>query len=272
MFDGETFGQEMVAIVKDYVDRELAPLRAENKALNEVNAGLERRIAELEAKPEPDLSGFCQPADVSEKIDKAISAIPVPEKPAEIDMDAIKAFIAEEVSAIPVPENGKDCDMAAVKEMVSDAVKSAVDAIPAPKPGDPGKDGVGLADALRNDCGELVLTMTDGTTRNLGRVNGKDGKTFTLDDFDIEPLDERSIKLKFTQGDACHSFELEFPVPIYRGVYQDSAEYVRGDMVTWAGSCWHCDEPKGMKPGAADSGWRLAVKSGRAGRDAGDTK
>ena len=39
-----------------------------------------------------------------------------------------------------------------------------------------GKDGVGIAKAEINANGELVLTYTDGTTANLGKVVGADGK------------------------------------------------------------------------------------------------
>lgn len=41
--------------------------------------------------------------------------------------------------------------------------------------GSPGRDGVGVAGALIDRSGVLVLTLTDGTTRDLGVVVGKDG-------------------------------------------------------------------------------------------------
>lgn len=44
------------------------------------------------------------------------------------------------------------------------------------KNGKAGKDGVGIAKAEINANGELVLTYTDGTTANLGKVVGADGK------------------------------------------------------------------------------------------------
>ena len=43
------------------------------------------------------------------------------------------------------------------------------------EPGEPGRDGVGLAGAIIDRSGVLVLTLTDGTTRELGAVVGKDG-------------------------------------------------------------------------------------------------
>lgn len=97
--------------------------------------------------------------------------------------------------------------------------------------------------------------------------DGKDGAPgFDLEDFDIEPIDERTIEMRFQQGDTVHSFELKFPVMIDRGVWKEGA-YERGDAVTWAGSLWVAQKDTETKPGT-DDGWRLAVKRGRDGKDA----
>ena len=72
----------------------------------------------------------------------------------------------------------------------------------------------------------------------------------------------------FTRGDTKHSFELEFPVIIDRGVFKEGQAYVRGDAVTWGGSLWIAQKETGAKPDGPDSGWRLAVKKGRDGKDA----
>ena len=43
------------------------------------------------------------------------------------------------------------------------------------KDGADGKDGIGIADLVINENGELVVTLTDGTVKNLGKVTGSDG-------------------------------------------------------------------------------------------------
>lgn len=132
------------------------------------------------------------------------------------------------------------------------------------------RDLRGIADAVIDRDGGLVLTFSDGRTKEMGRIVGKDGDngaTFTLDDFDIvQGDDERTFKFCFTHGAEMHSFEFAFPVAIYRGVWKEK-EWQRGDMVTWAGSVWHADKATGAKPDTPDSGWRLAVKRGRDGKD-----
>jgi hypothetical protein len=55
----------------------------------------------------------------------------------------------------------------------------------------------------------------------------------------------------------------------YWGVYQDGKAYDAGDLVTWAGSAWHCEEATTSKPGeyAGAKAWTLMVKRGRDGKD-----
>jgi hypothetical protein len=53
----------------------------------------------------------------------------------------------------------------------------------------------------------------------------------------------------------------------YQFVYQDGKAYDAGDVVTWAGSTWHCNEATETKPGDGSKAWTLMVKRGRDGRD-----
>jgi hypothetical protein len=201
-----------------------------------------------------------------------------PGAPGEVDMDAVRRMIGDAVSSLPPAEKGepgepgRDVDMGEVVTRIETAVSAAVAALPAPKAGDPGKDGIGLADALRDAEGHLILVMTDGRTKSLGLVNGKDGEPgrdgLGFDDLQVEQIGERTVRflLKRDAGEA--EFDVTFPVPIYRGVFKEGEPYEAADLVTWAGSLWHCNEPKGLKPGAPDSGWQLAAKAGRPGKDA----
>lgn len=268
MFDGEAFGQQMVEIVRGYVAAEIAPLKEENATLRAENKALADRLDALESRGLPEaIKG--DPGEVD--------MVAVREIVDQMTQQAVSEQLVEAVKTIPLPQAPEPIapDMDAIEKMIRQNVAEVVASQPPPQPG---KDGVGLSDALIDKDGNLVLTMTDGRIRELGRVIGKDGKdgapgkdghTFTLDDFDVEPLDERSIIIGFTHGDTKHSFELEFPIPIYRHVWKDGETYARGDLVTWGGSLWHCDEHKGLKPDAPESGWTLAVKRGRDGKDGG---
>lgn len=232
--------------------------------MREATAPLSARIAELEAREIPEaIKG--EPGEPGEKGE------PGERGPAgEVDMDAVKAMIDEAVGALPAAEKGepgRDADMTEVAERIEHAVKSAVAALPAPKDGKAGKDGIGLADALKDDQGNLVLVMTDGSTKNMGQIVGKNGEPgrdgLGFDDLQVEQVGERSVRFLLTRGQDEAEFDISFPVPIYRGVFKEAETYEAGDLATWAGSLWHCNEPKGLKPGAPDSGWQLAAKKGR---------
>jgi hypothetical protein len=54
----------------------------------------------------------------------------------------------------------------------------------------------------------------------------------------------------------------------YRGVYTAGTAYARGDVVSWDGSAWHCQDGTTSRPGEAGSAatWTLMVKHGRDAR------
>lgn len=180
----------------------------------------------------------------------------------EVDMAAVKALINEAVAALPPAEKGEPGDPG---EPGTDGAPGAdgrdgVD-------GADGKDGVGLADALKDAEGNLVLVMTDGRTKSLGKIDGADGRdgadgiTPTFIDAEFKG---RTLRLTFDGDRVC---EFQMATPEYVGPFKAGGEYEPGDMASWAGSVWHCDEWRGLKPGEPESGWTLAVKKGRDGKD-----
>lgn len=296
---------DIADVVAGAIREATAPLIERNAALDARNADLEARIAALEARElpgaiqgEPGRDGAdCDVEAVERMIEERFAALPAPQpgQPGEpgadgkdVDMEAVAALISEAaeraVAALPPAEpgvpgkDGRDVDMAEVKRFIADEVAVAVSTLPPAEKGSDGKDGIGLADALIDKDGRLVITMTDGRTKELGVVIGKDGRdgengvageTFTLDDFDIIPLDDgRSFKFCFTRGGAMHSFEFSFPVVLDRGVWREGGAYTKGDAVSWAGSLWIAQRDAPGKPDTADGGWRLSVKRGRDGKDA----
>ncbi len=132
-----------------------------------------------------------------------------------------------------------------------DALHERIDAVPAPRDGRDGRDS--------EKAGKDGRDGIDG-------IDGKDGLGF--DDLSVEHDGERTVTLRFVQGERVKDFVLIFPVPIYRGVYQAQRGYDRGDEVTFGGSQWHCNEATADKPGEGSTAWTLSVKRGRDGRSA----
>lgn len=239
---------DIAAVVVDAVRSATAPLAAENTALR-------KRLEIVEARefPSPVAGEKGDPGERGPQGEQGPAGI--------VDMGQVRAMIDEAVAALPPPEKGERGEPGEKGERGND--------------GAPGANGVGLADALIDKDGNLVLTMTDGTTKALGSVVGKDGEngkngepgaTFTLDNFDLEQTDERTFTFKFQKDNYVHSFEFELPVPIMRGAWKEGS-YRKGDMVVWGGSLWAAMKETDAKPDAPDSGWMIAARKGRDGKD-----
>lgn len=198
---------------------------------------------------------------------------------AEVEIkDGEKGQDAEPLS----PEAVAEVFRPMAKEIVSEAVAEGIAKMPPPEkgekgdqgqPGADGANGCGIADLLVDRDGNLIASLEDGRMKNLGPICGKDGQDgrdgFSLEDFDIEAgEDGRTATLKFERGDIRHSYELVFPVIVYRDVFKAGETYQAGDAVTWGGSLWIAQRETDAKPDSADSGFRLAVKKGRDGKDA----
>lgn len=152
--------------------------------------------------------------------------------------------------------------------------------------GERGADGKSVVGAMLSRSGNLILSLSDGVSLDVGSIigkdgrdgaNGLDGKTgengkdgrdgFGFDDLDLIDNGE-GIVLRFAQGDAFR----EFPLPIVyeRGVWQEGV-YGKGAGVTFGGSFFIATRETSPeeKPGASDA-WRLAIKRGRDGKNGKD--
>lgn len=316
MLDTKALATATAAIIREHVDKTVAPLLdridalekrldalpaprdgkdadlgAVRSMIGEELSGLKAAIDAIGPAPElPDLAAM-----VKEAVAEEVAALPPAKDGASVTADDLRPLVEAEVRArvaeIPGPKDGRDGidgkDGASFtvddfRPLVEAEVRSRVAELPVPKDGRDGidgKDGVGLAGAVIDRDGGLIVTLTNGETKNLGAVVGRDGAPglpgkdgrdgFSLEDFDAElSKDGRTVLLSFDRGDQSYKIELGFPTMIYRGVFREGESYERGDTVTWAGSLWHCDENTSDKPGDGKS-WTLAVKRGRDGKDGG---
>lgn len=133
-----------------------------------------------------------------------------------------------------------------------------------------GKDGVGMAGALIDRDGSLVVTMTNGEVKSLGAVVGKDGASgkdgFSLEDFSAES-DGNVVTLKFTGQGITKAYEISIPAPVYKGYYRSGRKCLEGDMLTHDGSLWVAKRANCSEPCLNSDDWQLAVRKGRDGRD-----
>jgi Collagen triple helix repeat (20 copies) len=131
-----------------------------------------------------------------------------------------------------------------------------------------GIDGKAGADGTAGVDGKDGAPGRDGQPGVPGR-EGADGLGF--DDLDMEYDGERSFKFILRRGDRVKEFEFAAPILLDRGVWQQG-NYVKADGVTWRGSFWIAQRDTSSKPDDNNSGWRLAVKRGRDGKDMRDMR
>lgn len=205
--------------------------------------------------------------------------------------------------ALPVPRDGKDGEPgepgAAGDKGEPGPQGPAGEAGPQGEPGAPGKDGEPGPGGPEGPAGpsgpdgksvtvddvlpaleafaakwlvEVERRVMDAAQKRLAEFtqprDGADG--LSIEDMTVEHDGAGWFTFRFSRGEVAREFKHRVPCFRDRGVYSDEVkDYLAGDAVSSGGCLWIAqkDAPTG-KPGDPDSGWRLAVKKGRDGRDA----
>lgn len=130
-----------------------------------------------------------------------------------------------------------------------------------------GADGVGLAGALIDRAGDLVVTLSNGEQRSLGPVVGKDGRDgLNAENFTGEYVAERG----FVIHAPGKSGPVEFVLPYYvhRDFWTEGKRIKAGESVTHDGALWIAKRDTVVKPCLeAKEDWALAARKGRDGKD-----
>lgn len=210
---------------------------------------------------------------VQERIDVALA--PVIER-----LTAVEAKEIPEASAIIKTILAGD----ELATLVNLEVTEAVSQIPAPKDGepgekgDPGKDGVGLAGALIDRDGNLVVTLANGEAKSLGQVVGKDGEPGKdgTDGIGFESLevgfDGENIVHEYKSG--TRTVTQKFPIQVMRhiGFWREGMEAKSGNLASHAGSLWYCLNDTKSRPSYESEDWILSARAGRNGQDKTEAK
>lgn len=178
---------------------------------------------------------------------------------------------------------------------LDDVIAKAIAAIPQPEL------PVSVSGGLVDREGQLVLTLTDGQAKVVGRVaakeldpldvqrqireqleawpkpeNGKDGQPgkdgrdgadgLGFEDLSVEFDGTRELSFRLSRGEMVKTFPIRLPIPVYEGVYRPERTYEAGSSVTFGGSLWLAQAETNEKPGEGATAWRLAVKRGADGK------
>lgn len=260
-FDPIKFGEAMGELVKSAVQ----PLLARIEALESDNLDLRKQAAEhasIKADHEKLAAGVNVVSGALEAFGKRLDNLPVPANGNDADPAVIKQMVAEAVAAIPriEGENGTSVTLDDVLPHIKSAIDEQVARIPAPKDG---ADGVGVAGAMIDRNGDLLLTLSNGEVKSLGRVEGKDG--IGWDSFDMEVIPETG---EFCVKVSCSGRVKEVRAPILgmrpAGYWSDGKTAKPGECYSHDGSGWLAIKETRSRP-AYGGDWQCIARKGRDG-------
>lgn len=226
----------------------------------------------------------------------AVAALPAPKDGApgeSVDLVALAEnldtlaakHVASALADFPVPKDGQSVTVEDVAPLIASEVQKAVAALPVPKDG---KDGVGLTGAFQSREGTLIITLSDGSTKDVGPIVGrdvdmvevtrqireaiaaipvpKDGRDgldgVGFDDLELVEDDRGRPILRCVKGEKVREFRID---GAYCGVWKSGDSYLKGDRVTWSGSLFIARQDTTDKP-ETSAAWQLAVKHGKEGK------
>ncbi len=258
---------------------------------------LETLVTKAAALVKPGRDGRDATVDLDAIAVKAAALMPRPENGKDAPPVDVESVVLKVLALMPVPKDGKD---APAPDLDAIAVKAAA-LMPAPVNGKDGRDGLGIVGAVINQDGRLLVTFSDGTTKDVGRVqieksevadlvkgelqtwpkpvdgkDGKDGKDgldgLGFDDMEVVfDATKKAVVHRFTKGDRVVD-KVAPSSMIHVGIYSDSETYQNGHCVTRGGSVWSCltNGIKGIRPDdktpEGQRHWLLIVQRGREGK------
>ena len=210
------------------------------EAVRDAQAPLLERLTVLETRLGELAEGWASIGTMRERL--AVVEEKAHHPPAPIDVTPVLERLANKLRGECAGVVGE-----VMKDVVALRIQTAVLEARAPVPGPAGHDGT---------------NGTDGT-------NGKDGADgLGFEDAAVSFDGDRTLAFRLERGDRAKVFPIVLPFLRYQGVFQDGKSYEPGDVVTWAGSSWHCTRSAThTKPGDGAEGWTLIVKRGRDGKD-----
>ena len=209
-----------------------------------------------------------------------------PGKDAEVDVEAIIAGVVAKLLASDKLDTLADiaATEAVVKHFEANPVQHGKEGPQGPqgekgldgKDGDKGADGIGLAGALIDRDGALVVTLTNGEAKSLGPVVGKNGEpgSHGKDGLSVADVsrtydpDAHEVVERWVVG--SETKELRYPAGGIRpgGFWREGLKSYANQAITHDGALWIAKRDNASKPCLENADdWQLAARKGRDGKD-----
>lgn len=273
MSDPIDFGKQIGALIRESVaplQRELAELR--ERAPEKGEPGKDAPPPDLDVLADLVVSKLLDSPRLltlvdlatADAVSKHFEANPV-QHGKDADPEQVRALVADAVAALPPPKDGQDAPAVTDEQIAAQVAKHL-----AANPPQAGADGIGLAGALIDRTGALVITTTKGEAVNLGQVVGNDGKDgrdgLSFDSAAGHYDAERGYVLTLADGDRKAEFVL--PYMVHRGFWREGMGTKEGQSVTHDGALWIAKRANASKPCMENADdWYLAARKGRDGKD-----
>lgn len=288
--DIKALGVELAAVVK----AQIGPLQNRLSAMEKELADLRKQLAD-QPLPQNGKDGAdgkdCDMASVKAMVEEAVKRIEIP----------VPANGRDGKDGA----DGKSITLADVRPLIDEAVKTirdetlqvvdvAVKAIPVPKDGRDGKDGVdgkdgrdgkdgergekgvdgvGMAGAMLDRDGELLITLTNGEVKKLGVVAGKDGRDgkdgadgVSFESFEMDYIEEtHEVRVKAAAGGRAK--EIRFPAGgiTLGGYWRDGSKAKALQVFSHDGNAYVAKCATSTKPSPTSDDWVLMARRGRDG-------
>jgi hypothetical protein len=246
--------------------------------------------AVLEEWPRPENGKDVDPEFVRTEILSAVAALPRAQDGKDATDEQVRAIVGPEVeravAALPKPKDGESIHPDTIKSMVLEEVQRVVMSMPKPKDGEPGRDATQIDPLPSIDesrsyprgtwashyNGLIRATRTtdpvvDGRLVDAGWMVVTEGVAAIVVSQREDPR-EVEVAALLTSGVRAVA-EFRIPMILDRGVWKEGREYEQGDSVTWNGQTSIAQCKTTEKPDLSQH-WRLSVRRGRDGKDAGD--
>lgn len=270
MTDPIDFGKEIGSLIREAiapVKRELEELR--ERAPEKGEPGQDAESVDVDALADLVVAKLLESprlltlVDVAtaEAVSKHFEANPV-QHGRDADPAVIEATVKAAVDALPVPKDGRDADPVTEQQLAAAVAKHLTE-----NPPQSGADGVGLAGAMIDRAGELVITTTKGEAVRLGKVVGEDGRDGLSFETAAGEYDaERGFVITLGAGE--RRAELVLPYMVHRGFHRDGLGMKAGQSVTHDGALWIAKRDNASRPCLENADdWILAARKGRDGKD-----
>ena len=144
--------------------------------------------------------------------------------------------------------------------------------------GEKGADGLSITGAFVQKDGHLILVQSDGATKDMGEIvgrdgadgqngrDGKDGESLAIIARDYD-ADAHEIVERYISGGEVKTLRYPAGGIVHKGYWGEGKSARAGDAYTHNGCLWIAQRSTDAEPTPASADWCIGARKGRDGKD-----